>query len=549
MQNLTSPSAGLASATQSFFQPLLTALPFASTSSKGFLSGLNFATGQWKDVAGEVSWSKQIWGTVMAVVAALLFFEQVNYRMKKGNLPGDKWLIPIIGKFAESMNPSLDNYKRQWASGSLSAVSVFNYFIVIASTNEYARKMLNSPNHAEPCLTSSAKPILLKDNWVFLHGKVHADYRKALNVLFTKKALSIYLPIQEKIYRKYFAAWTGEGTTKPYMLPMRDLNMETSLRVFLGDYITDEAAQEVSDKYWLLTVALQLVNFPLAVPGTNVYNAIKARKQIMKYLEAAAASSKKAMAAGETPSCLLDEWITAMISARQGSGEDEQKRILSREYSDHEIAMVVLSFLFASQDAMSSAICFLFKHMVDHPEVLEKIREEQYRVRGGDVNAPTTLEMVDEMVYTRAAVKESLRLVPPVIMVPYKAKKAFKISDDYTAPAGTMVIPSFWNSTHDPVVYPEPDSFIPERWLPKEDGEIPLGDQYPQNYLVWGSGPHKCIGVQYASMHLAAVIGAASVLMDWEQSRTPESDDCQLLCTLFPKDGLHLKFTPRAPPA
>lgn len=24
---------------------------------------------------------------------------------------------------------------------------------------------------------------------VFLHGKVHADYRKALNVLFTKKAL------------------------------------------------------------------------------------------------------------------------------------------------------------------------------------------------------------------------------------------------------------------------------------------------------------------------------------------------------------------------
>ncbi len=43
-----------------------------------------------------------------------------------------------------------------------------------------ARKILNSPNHAEPCLVAAAKKVLLPDNWVFLHGKAHADYRKAL---------------------------------------------------------------------------------------------------------------------------------------------------------------------------------------------------------------------------------------------------------------------------------------------------------------------------------------------------------------------------------
>ena len=63
-------------------------------------------------------------------------------------------------------------------------------FIVLGSTNEMARKILNSPNHAEPCLVYSAAKVLLKENWVFLHGKAHADYRKALNVLFTKRALS-----------------------------------------------------------------------------------------------------------------------------------------------------------------------------------------------------------------------------------------------------------------------------------------------------------------------------------------------------------------------
>jgi C-22 sterol desaturase len=74
-------------------------------------------------------------------------------------------------------------------SSTESGVALTFSFIVLGSTNEMARKILNSPNHAEPCLVYSAAKVLLKENWVFLHGKAHADYRKALNVLFTKKAL------------------------------------------------------------------------------------------------------------------------------------------------------------------------------------------------------------------------------------------------------------------------------------------------------------------------------------------------------------------------
>lgn len=35
----------------------------------------------------------------------------------------------------------------------------------MASSNEYARKIFNSPTHAEPCLVHSAKQILLPENW------------------------------------------------------------------------------------------------------------------------------------------------------------------------------------------------------------------------------------------------------------------------------------------------------------------------------------------------------------------------------------------------
>ncbi|EMD41431.1 hypothetical protein CERSUDRAFT_110011 [Gelatoporia subvermispora B] len=474
--------------------------------------------------------------TTLAIVFALLALEQSVYRYKKRHLPGAAWTIPVIGKFADSLKPTLENYIKQWESGALSAVSVFNIFIVLASTNDYARKIFNSPTYAEPCLTHSGKQILRPDNWVFLNGKVHVEYRRVLNTLFTRKALGTYLRIMDSITRTHFARWLDEAakdpSARPIMMVARDLNMDTSLRVFCGSHISEAAAKEICDKYWRITVALELVNFPLALPGTKVYRAIQARKAALAHLEHAAASSKLAMASGAEPECMLDHWVrTLQDPAHKGR----------RDFSDTEMAMVLFSFLFASQDAMSSGLIYGFQHLADHPEILAKVREEQERVRGGDYEKPVTLEMMDDMPYLRALVKESLRVKPPVTMVPYRATKAFPISDDYTVPAGSMVIPSLYPSLHDPEVFPEPASLIPDRWLDPESS----ANQNPRNYLVFGAGPHKCIGNEYAVMNIALVLADAAVLMDWEHHRTPTSDKVQIIATLFPQDGCLLKLSPR----
>jgi len=82
-----------------------------------------------------------------------------------------------------------------------------------------------------------------------------------------------------------------------------------------------------------------------------------------------------------------------------------------------------------------------------------------------------------------------------------------------------MVIPSFFNSLHDPEVYPQPEEFLPERWLDAEGS----ANNNPKNYLVFGSGPHRCIGLEYASMNIALVLATASVMLDWEHDITPQS--------------------------
>lgn len=214
------------------------------------------------------------------------------------------------------------------------------------------------------------------------------------------------------VTRKHLKKWLADAAADPaeksIMMTVRELNMETSLRVFCGSHLPDEAPREISDNYWAITVALELVNFPLALPGTKVYRAIQARKVALAWLELAAKRSKEAMAQGKEPGCMLDEWVTLLNDpAYKGR----------REFSDREMAMVVFSFLFASQDAMSSGLIYGFQHLAEHPDILAKVREEQNRVRPGQPDRPMTLEDLDQMPYLKAVVKESLRVKPPVTMV------------------------------------------------------------------------------------------------------------------------------------
>lgn len=311
----------------------------------------------------------------------------------------------------------------------------------------------------------------------------------------------------------------------------RHLNMDTSLRVFCGSHIPDHATIEISDKYWDITRALELVNFPLALPGTKIYKAIKARKVAMHWLEMAARNSKAAMAKGGDPTCMLDEWVRLLADPAWKGRKD---------FTDHEMALVVLSFLFASQDAMSSGLIYGFQHLADHPNILAKVREEQERIRGSDYDTPITLEMLDEMKYLQAFVKESMRVMPPVTMVginmfcclrslthfiqvPYTVTKAFPINSEYTVPVNSMIIPSFYNALHDPEVYGEPDVLDPERWLDPKGS----ANSNPKNYLVFGSGPHRCIGLEYAMMNMTLVLATAATTMNWVHDITPLSEEIE----------------------
>jgi C-22 sterol desaturase len=218
-----------------------------------------------------------------------------------------------------------------------------------------------------------------------------------------------------------------------------------SCRTFVGHYISDEAIKKIADDYYNITAALELVNFPIVIPFTKTWYGKKAADMVLDEFSKCAAKSRVRMAAGGDITCIMDGWVKAQLDSanwreREAKGLStegiEKPSPLLRDFTDYEISQTVFTFLFASQDATSSAATWLFQTMAQRPDVLDKIREENLRVRGGDRRKSISMDMLDEMVYTRASVRELLRYRPPVLMVPYLAKKPFPITDTYTVPKG-----------------------------------------------------------------------------------------------------------------
>ena len=126
-------------------------------------------------------------------------------------------------------------------------------------------------------------------------------------------------------------------------------------------------------------------------------------------------------------------------------------------------------------------------------------------------------------------------------MVPYLVKKPFHIPElNYTAPTGSMIIPSTWLSLHDPEAYSEPDTFAPDRWITGD------AEQQGKNWLVFGTGPHHCIGQTYATNNLMLLLHMLAAEFDWTHKITSTSEEMRVFATIFPMDNLLLSFQRRS---
>ncbi|KAF8295279.1 cytochrome p450-like protein [Trypanosoma cruzi] len=472
---------------------------------------------------------------IMLIAHGLAYLLTMFYfaRKHKFSIPGPKFVTPLLGGLVMMMKDPYTFWEKQrrYCPSGYSWLSILNQFTVFVTRADLCHKIFatNSENTLTLQLHPNGRIILGDNNIAFQCGPRHKALRASFLNLFATKALSLYLPIQERLIREHLAEWVKkypfEGKPEEMRGHIRELNCKTSQTVFVGEHLLDP--EEFTRNYNIITVGF--LSLPLYFPGTALYKAVQARKKVVDELKAAVIRSKARMSLPDAEAhCVLDFWsatILETLKACEDEGVDPPPFA-----SDDAMAETLLDFLFASQDASTASLVMITATMADRPDILERVRQEQAKLCAGD--EPLTFDLVQEMTFTRQCVLEQLRLFPPAPMVPMKAHSDFVIDGHYTVPKGSLIIPSLVGACREG--FPNPDVYDPDRM----GSERQEDRKFAKQFIPFGVGPHRCVGYNYAINHLTVYLALVARLAEWRRTRTPNSDKVIYLPTLYPHDCL-----------
>jgi cytochrome P450 len=199
----------------------------------------------------------------------------------------------------------------------------------------------------------------------------------------------------------------------------------------------------------------------------------------------------------------LVDWIASKRGARDehdlGSIMVNSPDADGTPASDEAIAGQMPSLFAAASEASQSALTFTLLLLALHPRVAGELYEE---LRGRRNGAAPTLEEVSALACLDAVVKESMRILPPV-PVQIRVALCDAAIAGHAVPKGTRVMLNTFLVNRLPDLYPDGDSFRPERWR----SITPSAYEFP----VFSGGPHACPGYWFG---LSSVkIALAAILM------------------------------------
>ncbi|KAF2851659.1 cytochrome P450 [Plenodomus tracheiphilus IPT5] len=192
--------------------------------------------------------------------------------------------------------------------------------------------------------------------------------------------------------------------------------------------------------------------------------------------------------------------------------------------SDLQAAYVLGGLFSAAASTTASLAMSWVLMMVLHPKWLVKAQEELDRVVGSE-RLPTFDDMPN-LPMIRAIVKETARIRPVTAGGVAHKTTADDVYEGYFIPKGSLIHANQWAIHHDPELYPDPESFNPDRWLnPKYPTFREPLSQYPncQNYSVFGFGRRLCPGANIAERSINIIVARVSWACNITKSKDPKT--------------------------
>jgi len=221
-----------------------------------------------------------------------------------------------------------------------------------------------------------------------------------------------------------------------------------------------------------------------------------------------------------------DDLLAMLMEARDA---DTGESMSSRQLRDE-----VMTFVLAGHETTAVTLAWAVHLLESHPEVEAAVRRE---VRSALGDRRPELADLRNLALVRRVIDETLRLYPPLSALHRQAIAADEIGGVPIPPRGLVFLLPY--ITHrDPTVWPDPERFDPDRFLPEA-----VERRHRFAYFPFGAGPRLCIGNEFALME--AQIALAMMLQRWRFEPVPGRPvSSEVRITLRPTDGVWMRLRP-----
>ena len=242
----------------------------------------------------------------------------------------------------------------------------------------------------------------------------------------------------------------------------------------------------------------------------------------------------------------VDATIDRIISQRRASGEDTGDLLSMLLHatdtegdgtgmSDQQLRDEAITLFIAGHETTANALTWTWLLLARTPDAERALHEEVDRVLGDRL---PTIDDLAQLPFTRAIIAESMRLFPPAYIIGRRSTEPYHIREYEFAPRTLFLSPQF--IVHrDPRWWPDPDRFMPRRWL----DAAATAARPKMAYFPFGAGTRICVGEQFAWME--AILVLATLARRWRVCVDGPDPELEPIITLRPKGGLPARLEAR----
>ncbi|SES67960.1 Cytochrome P450 [Nitrosospira multiformis] len=362
--------------------------------------------------------------------------------------------------------------------------------------------------------------LILGQGLVTSQGDLWQRQRRLMQPVFQRSNVTTLLPQMATAGNNMLGRWRqmGEGAHINLSGEMMRLTLEVITQTMFSTSVLDKIEQIAPSLEILLRYAAKTIANPLTLP---LYVPTPANRKFKQALG------------------IIDDVIYGIIDQRRTAPSDQNDLLdmllkarddnSGEKMTDRQVRDEVITIFSAGHETTANLLSWTLYLLVRHPGALARLREELDRLLQGKI---PNAEDLQQLVYTRAVLSESMRLRPPASFLLRKVSKDTEV-DGYFLKADRLAIFSIFNLHHHADFWPQPEQFDPERFLVSQNRRY--------SFIPFGTGERICIGSHFALMESQLLLCMIIQHCDL-QLLDPEEVEIEMAITLRPKGGIPVRI-------